>query len=80
LKALAKHFSEQYPEPETLSVFVATDTSQFASYASEGTGKRPDEMHPSGGYTRRKGNEFIRIQLPDEKMKTIVLKGTANDD
>jgi hypothetical protein len=63
-----------YPTPQRLSVFVATDISQFDLAEYVDPSKRPGAFHPSAGLYREKDKEFLRYKFPNEKLGTMIIK------
>ena len=71
LRPVMDYFFRQYPEPDTLNVFVRTNRSQFALADTEGH----VDPYPSGYCYRDGQNELIRYTLPGEGLKTWVIRG-----
>jgi len=74
LKLLMNSLFMTYPTPKRLSVFVATNTSQFDLAEYVDPSKRPGAFHPYGGLYRQKDKDFLRYKFPNEKLQTIIIK------
>lgn len=74
LKLLMNHLFRAYPTPELLSVFVATNISQFDLAEYVDPSKRPGALYPYGGLYRDKDREYIRYKFPNNQLQTIIIK------
>ena len=71
LRPVMEYFFRQYPEPETLNVFVRTNRSQFALADAD----EHSDLYPRGYCYRDGQNELIRYSLPGQHLKTWVIRG-----